>query len=175
VKSVNETPPRTGQNAVAEYSFRKELIGATRDFIREKIPHAEIYGTLTYWNEVREEPAKKISRRFMSGVAQLYGVHLRVAWAEEYQSRGVFHHHFLFAPIRSEATSVLPRVKPTDISALWRHGSTEIEKYDPNRSDAYHGAALYLAKHEQWELGVACPRLKVCRRKDGCKIARSSW
>lgn len=175
MRSTEQPTSPTEQAAVPEDNFQKKLIGATRDFIRAWVPQPEFYGTLTYRKEVKEDQAKKIFREFRRDVAKLYGTHLRVAWGEEYQGRNVFHHHFLVAGIPAETTTALPRVTAADLCALWKHGVSKIEQYDPERSDPYHGAALYLAKHENWDVDVACPRLRACKRKDGCKVARSIW
>jgi hypothetical protein len=161
---------------VPPYSFKNELIGATRDFLRQWVPRPDFYGTLTYRGLVGENLAKRLFRKFLRGVAKLYGGHVKVAWGEEHQERGVFHHHFLSEGMPTGTAGESPSRPTVDaLLELWSYGDAKIEQYVPNPSDPYHGAELYLAKHRNWDVDVACPRFRACKRKDGCKVAHSHW
>jgi hypothetical protein len=58
------------------------------------------------------------------------------------------------------------------ISASWGlHGFATTERYAADRN-----GAAYLMRHNAWEVGVACPRIKPdCRRTRGCREAKRVW
>lgn len=151
---------------------RKAVAQAVADWIR-RLARWEFYVSLSYKDATSEGPAARHLRAFLRAVAQTYGVHVDVAIGEEYQERGAYHHHVLIAPRRSESAAASPSLTTRRIELLWRRthpctGHARIVRYNPKR-----GAAWYLARHQNWDVNVACPRL-ACRRAR-CRVAPSGW
>jgi hypothetical protein len=152
---------------------RKAVAQAAADWIRQRA-RWEFYVSLSYRNETPEGPAAHHLRAFLRAVAQSYGVHVDVAIGEEYQERGAYHHHALLAPRRSESLAGLPFLTTRRIERLWRRthpctGHARVVHYDPKR-----GAAWYVARHQNWDVFVACTRRPACRRI-GCLVSPSGW
>ena len=152
---------------------RTALAQATADFIRQRA-NWEFYVSLSYVNEVRAPLAARHFQRFLRSVAKRYGTHVDVAWGEEEQERGAYHHHALLAQRRIESRFETPKVTTHDLDTLWRftHSSTghaRVVRYKP-----WRGAAYYMARHQNWDINVACPRRPACRRTR-CIVAPSAW
>lgn len=143
----------------------------TAEFIRRRASWL-FFGTLTYRDDVRAVEAGHHFRRFLRIVAKHYGCHVDIAWGEESQERGAQHHHLLLAP-RCEGRGP-PQLSARDLELLWRMshpctGLSRFVKYDPGGD-----AALYVARHEVWDVNVACPRWRTCKRTY-CRFAPSPW
>lgn len=124
------------------------------------------WANLTFRDDMSEQGALRVLIKWLRYLAKDSGTHFRVAYAIE--AAGQSHHiHALlaFSPKTLFSTRAL--------NQSWRGvdsttGFTDIRKYDSNR-----GAAWYLAKEGQCEVGTVCPRPPSCRRRGSCKIAKS--
>ena len=127
------------------------------------------WATMTFAKPVGWEKAAAAVRRWAQLLAKQARDHVWVAWATEQAGDG-WHVHLL---IEVPGTSQLPEWA---LRSAWRHttlvaGLTRIERFDPAK-----GGAWYLVKTQGWDINVACPRFRSCKRPGtGCLVAPGSW
>ena len=176
MKVIAPHPDRWVQAEIEEALRKKEVVTENAKFLRGKVPSPEIFGTLTYKKEIRKDLAEKIFYDYRRAIAQHYNAHFKFAWGEGYQEyRRAYHHHFMMSLIPNASILVLPSEAADDLQLLWTYGISEIVSYNPGKGDGDYGAAYYLADHANWDVRVACPRNKGCRKTFGCKVERSIW
>jgi hypothetical protein len=164
------------QSEIEEVFRKRELVEATAQFFREKVPSPEFFGTHTFDKEVRKESAVRILLEYFRTVAKRIGSHFRLAWGGGYQAcRRAYHFHFLSSRIPNDAELVSPTVSANDLMEPWRYGISKVEPYDFEKGNRDRGAFYYVADHEDTDVWVACARTKRCKGPDGCKVERSIW
>ena len=125
--------------------------------------------TLTFRDEVPDAAANAAARDWLRTIARdVTGEHTWFAIGRGLRSAGRPHIHMLL--------DVDTPLFDADLgNHLWqladaRSGFTQVERYDPER-----GAAWYLSGHHEWDINVACPRRRACRRARGCKVGPGPW
>ncbi len=166
-KSIYKRPVRKAP-ILLEHTLRtKDLeLKAAAALIIEKADW-EIFATLTHRHDISAVSSFENFTRFCSGVARtVVRGHVWVAWTMARQRLGRIHYHALLARYHQNTEPLDTRA----IGNLWYYG--ERPKIETVGS---YGAALYLAKHQTWDLNVACDRPRPCRRKHGCRLAPGPW
>lgn len=144
---------------------KRGLFASWAEFIR-KTARWTHWTTFTFRVPQDERKAKRVLRDWSQALARAVNAHFEVAWVVEKQSGDGFHVHALLA---------LPDGNTLDEQQLQDQlllqspaiGLCVIEEYDPDR-----GAAEYIAKKQECDISIACPRDKKCKRK-GC--TQGSW
>lgn len=158
----------TNPSPQSELRYPEQLLStSTRHFLTAAAPW-RWFCTLTFARPIAAVPAHDAFRRWARFLARnLYGSHLKIAWAHGPQARGVIHFHALVAPIDGE---VVP-VDAGQIADAWHEGPD----VDVQAVHDASGAARYLTRHPSWDLNVACDRSPRCRRGPGCLLAPGPW
>lgn len=105
---------------------------------------------------------------WLARLSRAVGDHVQYVWSGQLSPDSGAHFHCLLL-----LPSVPSRDQARAIESSWRdaHGFARVERFEPG-----HGAGAYLLLHNDWEPGVACPRLKPdCRRTRGCREAKRAW
>lgn len=135
--------------------------------------------TLTFDGEPSETAAFSAFRQWArTAASDVLRTHVWIASGYGPQERGITHFHALLSLVARTDTPLATldthwRADTAGAAAAladhWRVGS-----FDAKPVYCAHGAAEYLAKHQSWDLNVACDRQPRCRRK-GCVIAPGPW
>jgi len=165
--SIYKRPRRTAPS-VRPHTFRIEKPKLRRDaeFIHEAA-NWEVFAHLTHRHDVSPAVSFHNFTKYCRNVAtKVVHGHVWVAWSMARQRMGRIHYHVLLGRYH-ENTEPLDE---QELRHLWLYGEkTKVERVESC------GAEVYLAKHETWDLNVACDRPRPCRRKHGCRLAPGSW
>jgi hypothetical protein len=142
---------------------------ASGQFLRDMAPW-QWWATLTFRDYVYEEKGKAALRWWLRMVARhVARDHVKFAWATDYQGRETLHFHVLLS-WRWDSLVFNEELGTT----IWRASPLMTGLCRVRRYDGSGGAAEYEAAHDEWDVGVACPRFANCRRRR-CRCAPGQW
>jgi len=132
-----------------------------------------LFTTHTFTDDISIRAAGRAFQNYMRHLsADVFADHFEIGWGADIQQRGVPHFHALVA-LKPSAQTDTKLMQWLWSNAHFLSGHSKVENYDPRQG---YGAAMYLAEHRHYGLGVVCPRTQPrCRRPSGCREGKSPW
>lgn len=145
---------------------RKPIVQSWGDFLMQYGSWNWI-GTVTFAMKVSRFRLHNTWRDFVMRLARTLNAHIPAAWVIETKD-GMHHLHIL---LELPATvAITPESLTPMLRAMYRMvGIEEFQPFDPNR-----GWAWYMAKVEDPDINVGCPRSGPCNHR-ACRVAPGPW
>jgi hypothetical protein len=127
-----------------------------------------LFASLTFRELPNDVAALRALVLWLRWIAAFCKCHVTYTWSGDRERLSGSHFHVLL-----NVPCPLSRAEVRLVQLVWArlHGFAVVARYDERRN-----GAAYLLSHSEWDVGVACPRVKPdCRRPRGCREARARW
>ena len=146
-----------------------------KDFLEDKYPRMDLFGTLTFTQDYSEDYALSIFKSFWVKAVRGWRQHITLVYCwDEQPKSGRIHLHFVAIYEESPQSEQEIKLRAKAIEHLWkqdrRRGDCKVEKYNRDM-----GGAIYNhMNHENWWIDTYCPTNKQ-KNRARCKKRCCYW
>ena len=132
----------------------------------EELADWNLFVTLTFSGSISEKAGLRKFERLVRDLARDIDHHVHTVYSWGPQQREIIHLHALLGGGWGEPIFL----RPADVKNRWRAGHSVVRVFERGI-----GGGQYILGHRRWEVNVACPRHRRCRRSGGCVEAPGPW